>query len=160
MHTHTHTHTHTQTAILRIYENRHGISGGRPFFETWAVDGVATIEIGGTGTTINFSFDCNTTTGDGETITWDRQQGSHSFAVLDIHQGKRLSMESVSYTDLDVYVCTDPDTGDQISINVTISKCQWRTETSPETIACHLICLPPSPQATQPSVPWTTQWVW
>lgn len=114
-------HTHTHTATLSIYENRHGTNdGGVPFFETWAVEGVATIELGGS-TGITFSMDCNTTTGDGSDIVWLREQGTHDFDVIQITKGKRLDLEGVTYTDLGVYLCRSDDS--EIYINITSSKC-------------------------------------
>ena len=87
--------------------------------------GVATIEIGGEGTSRSF-FDCNTTVGDGADITWYREgydQLPSEFEISDITNGKRLTVGGIMYTHLGEYYCwdqsaPDPD-DDRVSLNIT-----------------------------------------
>ncbi len=86
--------------------------------ETFRVDGVATVEIGG-ATLPDYFFDCNNTNNNGSGIRWSRQAGSEISTEPGTHSGLRLLLENVVNGDLDVYTCTDTLTGDSLNLNIT-----------------------------------------
>ena len=83
------------------------------------VVGIATVEIGGRG---NF-FDCISDINNGSGLVWTRKTFQHRFNVVPIpggsSPGKRLEMESITSSDLDVYTCSDRYSYDNVSINIT-----------------------------------------
>ncbi len=142
-HTHTHTHTHMYTYSLNndnIYAFTHtlihaaalSLSQGRITFSTPVdveivpVVGIATVELGGDpASQPTYFFDCVTTRNNGSGIRWERLSASNSFDVGDIPDGsagKRLNARRIDYPDLDIYICSDRFSDDNISVNITACK--------------------------------------
>ena len=89
----------------------------------WQVEGVATVEIGSGGASPSFFFDCNTTANDGSGIVWTREVVPIDFMQTEVNNGRRLEFGMPDPEDLGVYICTDQTTNEQVSLNITSSKC-------------------------------------
>ena len=84
------------------------------------MEGVATVQIGGPF----YYLDCirSQTNVTREGLNWTRETGQLNlmFTIDDsIMHALRLRMKNVQHSDLDVYVCTDTNTGDFVKLNVT-----------------------------------------
>ena len=92
------------------------------------MEGVATVQIGGESAPIYY-LDCirSQTNVTREGLQWTRETGQLSpmFTIDDtITHAQRLQMNNVQHSDLDVYVCTDTNTGDFVKLNVTSGECE------------------------------------
>ena len=85
------------------------------------VEGVATVPIGGSPPR-HFAFNCISTTGNGDTISWSRVDEMHPGTQNKIAGGVQLDFENAEETDLTVYRCYDSSTEESILINITKSK--------------------------------------
>ena len=89
------------------------------------MEGVATVQIGGESVPVYY-LDCIRSNATREGLTWTRETGQLSpmFTFDDsITHALRLQMANVQHSDLDVYVCTDTNTGDFVRLNVTSGEC-------------------------------------
>ena len=91
------------------------------------MEGVATVQIGGESPPLYY-LDCirSQTNATREGLTWTRETGQLSLMFTfddSITHARRLQMKSVQHSDLDVYVCTDTNTGDFVRLNVTSGEC-------------------------------------
>ena len=89
------------------------------------VEGVAVLDLGGTGVIVNHFFQCNTSTGSVNNLRWERENGNlPRFPQTILVNSQRLDMappggSPVGYSDTGVYVCRDTVTGASASINIT-----------------------------------------
>ncbi len=104
-------------ATLGIYQTRVSYAPTTSR-ETFRVEGVATVSIGGQNLP-DFVFDCNNTKSNGSGIQWSRQGGSEISTQPGTNTGLRLLFENLEHDDLDVYTCTDTFTGESVSLNIT-----------------------------------------
>ena len=85
------------------------------------MEGVATVQVGGTSTTV-FYIECSRPNATKDGLTWSRENGQiNPMFVQDnqITNALRLRMAGAQHSDLDVYVCTDTITGDMVQLKVT-----------------------------------------
>ena len=89
------------------------------------VEGVATVQLAG-NTPPSYFFDCNTTGSDSSGLVWSRQSGAlnSAFTIERTTRRVRLNAVGLSYSDLDVYLCTDTNAAGSpsVSLNITASK--------------------------------------
>ena len=97
----------TQTRILSDFTS-----------ESWPVEGVATVEIGGE-TVIGYNMDCTTSANDGQQLSWSRVSASNPFEVNRIANGSQLALQDIQYSDLGEYQCVDGANGDVTVLNIT-----------------------------------------
>ena len=108
----------------RISFNEDGVPNPVEIFD---VEGVASVQVGG-GPSLTYYIECscpevNCTEG----LTWSRESGQINPLFTqdnEIPSALRLRMAGALYTDLDVYVCTDTNTGEVVRLNVTTGECQ------------------------------------
>ena len=93
------------------------------------VEGVAVLNLG--GPIISHFFDCHTDIGAPEDLVWSREGGTQRFptGVLDVIFDEEilriLRMDlappgaPVGYGDVDIYTCSDTETGESTSVNIT-----------------------------------------
>ena len=111
------------TAFLSIQLGR--IDFNQPSVETFDVEGVATVQIGGESPPLYY-LHCIRSNATREGLTWTRETGQLNlmFTIDDtITNALRLQMINVQHSDLGVYVCTDTNTGDFVRLNVTGGEC-------------------------------------
>ena len=110
------------TATLSIELSRLVFSDNNPGLLTFPVEGLATVQIGGTAPP-SYYLDCLTTADTKDNLRWSR--GSGQLIMADqtedstVGTGLRLGLNTVDHTELDVYMCTDISTGDMVQVNVT-----------------------------------------
>ena len=93
------------------------------------VEGVAVLNLG--GPIISHFFDCHTDIGAPEDLVWTREGGTQRFPtslatlVLDgeLHTILRMDLAPsgapAGYPDVDIYTCSDTETGESTSVNIT-----------------------------------------
>ena len=93
------------------------------------VEGVAVLNLGGPVT--SHYFDCHTDVGAPEDLVWSREGDTQRFptSVIDIVFDEvplrtlRMDMAPlgapVGYPDVDIYTCSDTETGESTSVNIT-----------------------------------------
>ena len=99
------------------------VSGPQGLVDLIPVIGLATVEL---DSDLVYIFDCITDLNNGSGLVWARVSAQHRFQVETIPDGtpgKRLEAVRISYSDLDVYVCSDRYSSDVVSINIT--GCKW-----------------------------------
>ena len=83
------------------------------------------MQLGGENSPLYF-FDCNTSGTDSSGLVWSRQSGALNiaFSVERTASRLRLNAEGLSYSDLDVYFCTDTNAAGSspVALNITSSK--------------------------------------
>ena len=96
------------------------------------VEGVAVLNLG--GPTTSHYFDCHAHIGAPEDLVWTREGGTQRFptSVFDVvFDGEilrilRMDMAPpgapVGYPDVDIYTCSDTETGESTSVNITGGK--------------------------------------
>ena len=115
----THSHAPHTTGQLQIYQAR---IGSNLRTEVWRVEGVATVELGGSNPP-RYVFDCNTTLNNGSGVGWTRLDESHlELAVRPLANGRRLDGRGLSYQHLGNYSCKDERTGERLILRITDSK--------------------------------------
>ena len=108
------------TGELQIYQAR--ITNDLARTEVWRVEGVATVEIGGTRPP-SYVFDCNTTLNNGSGVGWTRLDGSLlGLTQRALTNGKRLDAGVLAYQNLGNYSCWDERTGERLTLMITDSK--------------------------------------
>ena len=70
------------------------------------------------GQNVNHSFECQSLNRS-DSLVWERENGTQRFPTYSVDNGIVLNMSSVDLTDLDIYICRDMLSGDEISINIT-----------------------------------------
>ena len=113
---------HTHTAKLNITQGR--ITFISDFnLETYPVVGIATVELGGdTSSRPTYFFDCVTDRNNGSGLRWTRATTNHRFAVAAIPDGThgvRMDVGGFDYEDLDIYTCSDQNSADVVTLNIT-----------------------------------------
>ena len=118
------THTHTHTAQLTITQGR--ITFIPDFnLETYPVVGIATVELAmgrDTSSRPSYFFDCVTNRNNGSGLRWTRATTNHRFAVSAIPDGTygvRMDAGGFDYEDLDIYTCSDQNSADVVTLNIT-----------------------------------------
>ena len=100
----------------------------------WRVEGVATVELGGTDPP-SYVFDCNTTLNNGSGVGWTRLDGSHlELAVRPLTNGRRLDGRGLSSQHLGNYSCWDERTSERLILRITDSK---NTDICSDSISAH-----------------------
>ena len=107
-------------ALLAITQGRTASDGRQSDI---SVVGIATVELGGSlANQPTYYFDCITNMNNGSGIRWSRMSTHHRFQVVSIPgglPGKRLDVVGITYSDLDIYTCSDRYTNDVVSVNIT-----------------------------------------
>ena len=92
------------------------------FVDTWSVEGVASIELGGE-IHIRYYMDCTSNVNDGAQLQWSRVLGNNSFQVQNIMNGSRLIIPvQTERSSLGLYQCVDTATREVAVLNITDGK--------------------------------------
>ena len=79
---------------------------------TWSVEGVATIELGGS-IPISYYMDCTTSVNNGAQLMWSRVLDNNPFRVQQINNGTRLVIPpKTQSSSLGIYQCADSATSE------------------------------------------------
>ena len=109
-------------ADLHLAQTKLQTSDQHVIADTWSVEGVASIELGGE-TLAGYYMDCTSNVNNGAQLQWSRVLGNNTFVMQKIVNGRRLLIPAeTERSSLGLYQCVDTATREVAVLNITDGK--------------------------------------